>query len=209
MSVGTNQMIIAWKQMKSGDHTALAVLFEHFYSDLYHYGLKIVNEPDLVKDSVQDVFLRIWERRATLGEVKNAKAYLLSSVRRRLLESKTIDWPAVSQEPDASDSQVFSFSSTEFIEVDEISRQLRSSLVQSINSLPDRQRELIFLRFYFNLPYAEIARIMDVKEQTIKNMMQRAIANLRTKIDHDLWEGIDYRDDLLATFLLLFQKKID
>ncbi|WP_299578291.1 RNA polymerase sigma factor [uncultured Sunxiuqinia sp.] len=205
----TNQMIIAWKQMKSGDHAALALLFDHFYSDLYHYGLKIVNEPDLVKDSVQDVFLRIWERRTTLGDVKNTKAYLLSSVRRRLLENKAINWAITSRNPEDSDSQAFSFSSAEFIEVEETSRQLRSLLVQSINSLPDRQRELIFLRFYFNLSYAEIARIMDVKEQTIKNMMQRAIANLRTKIDSQLWEGIDYRDELLMALLLLFQKKID
>ncbi|MGQ7867910.1 RNA polymerase sigma factor [Sunxiuqinia sp. sy24] len=207
MNRGSIHMTLAWKRMKAGDKAALAEIFDHFYSDLYHYGLKISYEPDLVKDSVQDVFLRIWEKRATLGDVKNAKAYLLSSVRRRVLDNKELYGETKSEESVDGESQAFSFSSAEFMEVEEISKQLRASIVQAINSLPDRQRELIYLRFYFNLPYAEIARIMSVKEQTIKNMMQRAIANLRDKIDPQLWEDIDYIDDLFMTFFLLFQKK--
>jgi hypothetical protein len=52
--------------------------------------------------------------------------------------------------------------------------------------------------------------MMEVKEQTIKNMMQRAISNLRGKIDRPEgsgWEGIDNMDDLMMTLFLLFGKK--
>jgi hypothetical protein len=48
---------------------------------------------------------------------------------------------------------------------------------------------------------------MATKEQTVRNLMQRALASLRGQIDRRLWEGIDNIDDLLLTLFLLFQKK--
>lgn len=197
-----------WEQMKSGDEKSLSQIFTFFYSDLYQYGMKLFALPDLVKDSIQDVFVRIWEKRASIGEVQNPKAYLISSVRRKLFLNKETQHTGLTEQILKNEGvQNFSFSASEFMEIEEISVQLRSSLVQAINNLPERQRELIFLRFYYNLRYAEIAQIMEVNEQTVRNLMQRALANLREKIDRQLWEGIDYMDDLLLTLFLLFQKK--
>lgn len=197
-----------WEKMKVGDKTALSEIFTSYYADLYRYGIKIFNHPDLVRDSIQDVFVRIWERRDTLGDVQNAKAYLITSLRRKLFENKAQYESKIYEGKSVEDEkETFSFSATEFIEVEEISAQLRTSMTEAINSLPERQRELIYLRFYFNLPYAEIARIMEVKEQTIKNLMQRAMANLRGKIDRQLWDGIDNMGDLMMTLFFLFRKK--
>lgn len=197
-----------WEQMKSGDEKSLSQIFTFFYSDLYQYGMKLFALPDLVKDSIQDVFVRIWEKRASIGEVQNPKAYLISSVRRKLFFNKETQHTGLTEQILKNEGvQNFSFSASEFMEIEEISVQLRNSLVQAINNLPERQRELIFLRFYYNLRYAEIAQIMEVNEQTVRNLMQRALANLREKIDRQLWEGIDYMDDLLLTLFLLFQKK--
>ncbi|HBL78416.1 MAG: hypothetical protein A2W90_07675 [Bacteroidetes bacterium GWF2_42_66] len=196
-----------WEQMKSGDEKSLSQIFTFFYSDLYQYGMKLFALPDLVKDSIQDVFVRIWEKRASIGEVQNPKAYLISSVRRKLFLNKETQHTGLTEQILKNEGvQNFSFSASEFMEIEEISVQLRNSLVQAINNLPERQRELIFLRFYYNLRYAEIAQIMEVNEQTVRNLMQRALANLREKIDRQLWEGIDYMDDLLLTLFLLFQK---
>jgi RNA polymerase sigma-70 factor (ECF subfamily) len=201
---------LIWEKMKIGDEAALSEIFTCFYSDLYRYGIKIFNHPDLVRDSIQDVFVRIWERRDTVGDVQNAKAYLITSLRRKLFENKAEYASKIYEGKSGEDEkETFSFSSAEFMEVEEISAQLRTSMTEAINGLPERQRELIYLRFYFNLPYAEIARIMDVKEQTIKNLMQRTIANLRSKIDRQLWDGIDNMDDLMMTLFLLFGKKED
>ncbi|MEN6453017.1 MAG: sigma factor-like helix-turn-helix DNA-binding protein, partial [Prolixibacteraceae bacterium] len=63
------------------------------------------------------------------------------------------------------------------------------------------------LRFYHNLPYLEISRIMEVNEQTVRNLMQRAMAKLRGQIDRRLWDAIDNPDDILLTLFTAFQKK--
>ena len=197
-----------WDKMKSGDEKSLSEIFTFFYSDLYKYGIKIFDLPDLIKDSIQDVFMRIWEKRDTIGDVQNPKAYLISSVRRKLFENKESRSSEISVELLKNEGkQLFSFAAVEFMEIEEISLQIRDSLVQAINNLPQRQRELVFLRFYYNLKYLEIAKIMEVNEQTVRNMMQRALSNLRDKIDNKLWEGIDSMDEILLILFLFFRKK--
>ena len=201
---------LIWNKMKSGDEKSLSEIFTLYYTDLYKYGIKIFDLPDLVKDSIQDVFVRVWEKRDTIGDVQNPKAYLISSVRRKLFANRETRSDEISDELLKKEGkQNFSFSTTEFIEIEEISQQIRNSLVMAINNLPERQRELVFLRFYYNLKYLEIAKIMEVNEQTVRNMMQRTLSNLRAKIDRNLWEGIDSLDDLLLTLFILFQKRID
>ena len=199
---------LIWDKMKSGDEQSLSEIFTLFYSDLYQYGLKMINLPDLVKDTIQDVFTRIWERRDTIGNVRSPKAYLISSMRRKLFANKEPLHEEISDDLFKKEGKYnFAFSASEFIEIEEISHQLKNSLVQAINSLTERQRELIFIRFYYNLRYQEIAQIMEVNEQTVRNLMQRALSKLREKIDHQLWEGTDSMDNLLLHFFLLFRKK--
>ncbi len=199
---------LVWNNMKSGDEKSLTQLFKLFYSDLYRYGIKIFNLPDLVKDSIQDVFMRIWEKRLTLGNVKNPKAYLITSFRRTMFSNKDSLMSEMSDELLSKEEQkIFSFDNSEFIEVQEVTSNLRKVLVKTINALPERQRELIYLRFYFNLSYAEIAPIMEVNEQTVRNLMQRAMVNLRKKIHRDLMEGIEDLDNLLILFFMFFKKK--
>ena len=86
-------VLFVWNKMKAGDEQSLSWLFAYFYSDLYFYGIKIFKLPDLVKDSIQDIFSRIWEKRETLGDVQNPKAYLIASLRRKLFQNIQSDYP--------------------------------------------------------------------------------------------------------------------
>lgn len=200
-------MSLVWNQMKAGNEQGLSDLFTRLYPDLYLYGMKIFNLPDLVKDSIQDVFVRVWEKRKTLGEVLNPKAYLITALRRKLFENKERYFAADAEIlAKISEKQAFSFVENEFTEIPEISERLRESLIATINDLPERQRELVFLRFYYNLKYREIADILNVKEQTVKNLMQRTMGSLSSKLDRKQWERMDDLDGLLFTFFVFVKK---
>lgn len=200
-------MSLVWNQMKAGNEQGLSDLFTRLYPDLYLYGMKIFNLPDLVKDSIQDVFVRVWEKRKTLGEVLNPKAYLITALRRKLFENKERYFAADAEIlTKISEKQAFSFVENEFTEIPEISEKLRESLIVTINDLPERQRELVFLRFYYNLKYREIADILNVKEQTVKNLMQRTMGSLSSKLDRKQWERMDDLDGLLFTFFVFVKK---
>ena len=177
-----------WERMKTGDEQCLSKIFIAFYSDMCQYGIKLFNSIDLVNDSIQDVFLRIWEKRDTLGNVQNLRAYLFASLRRMIFNNKKEFFNTSSLTSMKSDKEDnFLFSSDEFLASDEISVLLRQTLTNTINHLPEKQRELVFLRFYHKLSYRDCAVIMEIKEQTVRNLMQRALSKFREQMDPDLW----------------------
>ena len=73
-----------WNKLRLGDEEAFSSLFERYYSTLVNYGKKLMTGEDRVKDCVQDVFVDIWTYRYKLNEAIVVKAYLLSSVRKRI-----------------------------------------------------------------------------------------------------------------------------
>ncbi|MDG1872018.1 MAG: sigma factor [Flavobacterium sp.] len=73
-----------WTDLKAGDEKAFSMLFERHYEQLVRYGNSFSNDSDKIQDCVQDVFADIWLYKNNLGETTNVKAYLLSSVRKRI-----------------------------------------------------------------------------------------------------------------------------
>ena len=61
---------ILWLKFKSGDKNALGEIFHYYFNDLYFYGLKFVSIPDVVKDVIQDMFIRFWNDKEKLRKIK-------------------------------------------------------------------------------------------------------------------------------------------
>lgn len=197
-----------WNRMKKGDHESFSQIFKFYYPKLYAYGVKLVPFPDFIRDQIQDLFIYIWQNRNGLGEVSNLKTYLLVSLRRRIFISKkknqnTDSLNDISEE----ESQALIFEPGEFVDKDFISASLVEKLIKNLNALPVNQREIIFLRFYHQLTYREIADIINIKEQSIKNNMPRILQKLSEGLTDFSKEDIKDVDIMLFNFFLLFQKK--
>ncbi len=197
-----------WKRMKSGDHKSFSQIFKSYYPKLYAYGIKLVPFPDFVRDQIQDLFINIWQTREGLGDVSNLKAYLFTSLRRRLFTSKknkfnTNPLDNISEE----DSHALIFEPNEFIDKEYISANIKEQLIKNLNALPVNQREIIFLRFYHQLTYREIANIINIKEQSVKNNIPKILQKLATGLTNISKEDISDIDIMLFNLFLLFYKK--
>lgn len=73
-----------WQVLPSGDVASFEKLIARTYDTLFQYGCKFSRDKELIKDSIQDVFLEVWEKRESLNVNIPPKAYLLASLRRRL-----------------------------------------------------------------------------------------------------------------------------
>lgn len=60
-----------------------------------------------------------------------------------------------------------------------------SAVWQSLQSLPERQREAVSLRYYADLPTEEIARLLDVRPATVRSLIHRGLAALKEVVPHD------------------------
>lgn len=199
---------LLWRKMKAGDQQSFSIIFKSYYPKLYAYGLKLTPFSDLVRDQIQELFINIWQNREGLGDISNMKAYLFTSLRRRLFHSrlKRNDTEPI-ENLSEKDQQSWTFEATEFFDSGFISSGVREQLIKNLNSLPVNQREIIFLRFSNQLTYREIADIVHMKEQSVKNSMPKILQKLAEGITGVSREDVRDIDIMLFNLFLLFQKK--
>ena len=168
-----------WTDLKAGDEKAFSVLFERHYEQLVRYGNSFSNDSDKIQDCVQDVFADIWLYKNNLGETTNVKAYLLSSVRKRI--SRLQERDRIFNKITSTDvvNFLFDFSIEHQLINDEVTADNVYQLNKLINLLPSRQKEALYLRYNQGLSVEQIAELMDVNYQSANNLLHRAVLNLR------------------------------
>jgi RNA polymerase sigma factor (sigma-70 family) len=168
-----------WHAFKQGDWDAFTALYGEFYELLNNYGRKFTRDADLIQDVVHDLFVRLWTTRTRLGDPASVKNYLYKALRSTLFRkiqslSKFVELDneggfEVNFIPDASFRQE--------------EQELRKQVIALVNTLPARQQEIIFLRFYEGMSYEEIAVIMDINMSSTYKLLYKALDNLQKVSD--------------------------
>ena len=169
-----------WQAFKAGDRDAFAQIYERYFSELYAYGLKIMRDEAQTQDCLCEFFLYLWDHREGLTDLAQIKFYLLKSFRHRAIRQLRKQQSLFQREQHyAAQGPQFHFSQAELIEEDETERLRKVYTAALLNQLSERQREIVFLRFYENLSIKEIAAVLDLKEQSVLNHLQRIFKRLR------------------------------
>lgn len=168
-----------WRRFRNGDATALAQIFNENYESLYSYGRKLIRDDDLVKDCVQNLFLRLWITRKNITAICSVRPYLLKSLRHHVGDQMgSQKRKRALHETWAPDLQV-TFSHEDLLISIQTSQEQREILIQSLNLLPARQKEAIFLRFYEGLDYEKIADVMNLNVQSVRNLIYQSIKSIK------------------------------
>ena len=169
-----------WAAFVQGDELAYAQLYKCYFSELYNYGVKLCRQPDFVKDCIHDLFIDLWKQRKKPPRVTTIKPYLLKALRNIILKAQVRKsrWQAVSA------SYTFEIEpSAEAIMIDrQISQEQQQQLYEALNTLTQRQREAVFLKFYSQLSYEEVANVLGISTKATYKLMARAIALLREQM---------------------------
>jgi RNA polymerase sigma-70 factor (ECF subfamily) len=177
-----------WESLCEGNQKALNKLFRLYYESLYDYGIKFIADSEVVKDGIQKLFLRLWRRHKALSQAQSVEAYLLFSLRRILLRMKKNRRSRIKRNKLYLDKTFSSsFSAEEIIISGELKEEKKKKLLEAINALNGRQKEALFLRYYHGLSNSEIAHVMDINRQSVRNHLSRAIKSLRTLLNNMPW----------------------
>ncbi len=167
-----------WQEVKSGNKDAFVHLYNTFADDLLRYGFQLAKDKSIVEDTIHDLYVSIWDQKATLVEVHSIKYYLMSALRRMLL--RKIKKEDIRQQKEMLFDEVNmvpSFLDANFQTQDE------SALIEKIRStlqnLSERQREIIYLKFYQNLSYQDIANLLELDQKYTYNLAARAYASFK------------------------------
>jgi len=140
----------------------------------------LIGDRPAIKDAVQDLYLTLWNKRANLSEVHSVQSYLLSSLRRRLMRLKQKSQNRMERNRDYSDGLFeVSINKEDLIIHREIRQEQKEQLFRAIEELSSRQREVLFLRYYHGLNNPEIAEVLDINPQSVRNQISRTLGTLK------------------------------
>ena len=169
-----------WDDFRLGNKRAYSFMYEKYARVLYNYGYKITQNRQLTEDCLQDLFLTILETRERLGRTDSIKFYLMRSLRRDIVRKLTSEQRFNNELDDLGFSIEFQYEPTWLDS--QISQEQSTLLLQELNSLPARQKEALFLKYFDNLSYEEIAGVMGIEQTSVYKIVYKAIASLQKRM---------------------------
>jgi RNA polymerase sigma-70 factor (ECF subfamily) len=162
-------------QLRLGDATALEALMQRYFDRMARLAWQVLRSRDAAEDVAQEVFIRIWERRATLDPARSIAALLFAAVRNRALNDRKYERVREQYRTAASADLARSGSG----ESPHDAPDDDAAIEVLIEALPERQRTAIRLRFIEQLAVPEIASIFGVSANATHQLIFRALETLR------------------------------
>lgn len=186
---------VLWAEcVRDGSGNAFRALYERYFQQLYRYGYHLTPQKEAVQDAVQNLFVYLYEHQQSIGEIHSFRAYIFTSFRRTLARNikqerkYVVDEDLLSDDSDAihNDPRIpagflfeLSPSAEEIFTQNESAAEQRNTLIATINQLPKRQREVLYLHYFEELSSKEIATAMEVKVETVYITLHRAVHTLQ------------------------------
>jgi RNA polymerase sigma-70 factor (ECF subfamily) len=161
------------------DDGALAELYDRFGHVAYGLALRIVRDPGLAEDAVQEAFLAIWRSAGRfVPERAKASTWILTLVHRRAVDIVRREEPRRAEPLEAAPQAGGSLTE------DEAWLRLQRTRVQeALRRLPDQQREALELAYYGGFTQSQLADRLGEPLGTIKSRMFAGLARLRELLD--------------------------
>lgn len=178
----------------AGDANALGQLYKSYFGKLKAYGFQFSQKLDSfsVDDSIQELFIWIAKNPETLKSVDNLEVYLFSALKQNIYQE--ISKKEIKKKVR---NRFLQYNTTELVEASVEKKIIASQehannstyVYNLLNTLPPNQKEVLYLRNYVNMSHREIAEVMNLSEQVVRNYSYRAIQKLRAKTSLNSRQG--------------------
>jgi RNA polymerase sigma-70 factor (sigma-E family) len=154
--------------------TAVEQLYAAHWRQLVRLSVLLVRDLGTAEEVVQDSFVALHDRWSRLRDPERALAYLRQTVvnrsrsvlRHRGVEARHTQVPGVARSADDS----------------ALAHARRDVVLEAMRHLPDRQREVVALRYYLDLSEADIAETLGISRGAVKSHASRGLAALKLSL---------------------------
>lgn len=172
------------QRLAVADEAAFSVVFREYYAVLCAFAQKIIRESADPEDLVNEVFLKLWNRRQVFEDVRHLKDFLYKSTRNACFD--TIKGAIHSKERQA----VFLGTQAEWetaADLEMIRLEVFNELYHEINQLPEQCGKIIRMGYIDGLKNDEIARELGLSVQTVKNQKSRGVMLLKRRLPPEVF----------------------
>ena len=166
------------EKIKVGDKEAFKEFFFIMQPHIMAFLYRFTSDKEAANDLCQETFIKFWLSRDKINLSSFPKAYLYQIAKNLALNFITRKPPVVSYEDD--ETLLTSLSKNPENDYDNFA--MMDDLQKALNRLPERCRLTFILSRFDGFEYSEIAEIMNVSLQTVKNQMNKAISDLRKQL---------------------------
>jgi len=166
------------KQLKKGNTNAYTQLVDLFYKSLCDYASNLTRDQYGFEDMVQNVIIKLWQRRKILDEDFNLKSYLYRSVYNEFIDNYRRSSTISILEKKYFDGVELYFNDND----EEENKRLLVLIDEEIDKLPEKCKKTFLLSKKEGLSYLEIAEFRNVSVNTVEKQMVKAYAIIRKKI---------------------------
>lgn len=175
-----------WKDFLEGSQSALSKIYLNNVNDLFAFGCKFTVDKSLVKDCIQELFITLIQTRTKLSATDNVKGYLFTSLKRKIIRElvRSSKFEDVMERGDYRFE--VGFADLDRTEFENDNYSIKTLAVRNaIEALTSRQKEALYLKFYFGLSHKEIAKTLHMEEQSSRSLISRAVKKVRGVIKSD------------------------
>lgn len=174
--------VLLWDSLRKGNDIAFSTLYKKYVNSLFNYGMHIHPNRVLIKDCIQELFIKFWEKRESLGSIQKVSFYLFRSFKNLLFQKIEISSKRFALTQDLIDQMAPELPLENVFVDSELVDQRIIRLKKAVLLLTNRQREVILLRFFQGFEAKEIAEIMNLSIPGVHNLISLTIKSLREKI---------------------------
>jgi RNA polymerase sigma factor (sigma-70 family) len=174
---------LLWQSFKQGDAEALENIYINYFDMLCFYGRQFAaDDPSLVEDCIQELFIQLYAKsnRSRLSDTNSIKYYLMKSLRRSILNAQK----TTARKHTKFVAEIGQLDCCEF-KPDKDGGMNNEFLKKNLLQLPVRQRDAIYLRFFSELEFQEIASKMNLDIKSVYKVIYKGLANLRHMYEYD------------------------
>ena len=177
-------------ELKDGSQLAFKQLFDRYTPRIYRFAKSYLKSDADAEELVQDVFLKLWEKRETLDESKNIRAYIFKIAINSIYNlSKRQNYKQIYNEFVTNN---FTQGGNEFTWNEVVYNELKVLLNLYIDKMPAQRRNIFLMSRKHGLSNQEIAKNLNISPRTVENQIYRSISYLRKQLKPN------------SVFLLLF-----
>ncbi|MCD8291985.1 MAG: sigma-70 family RNA polymerase sigma factor [Prevotella sp.] len=154
-------------------------LYDRTVDNLFALGMTYTFDREMIKDCIQDVFVKLYAKRHELGAVANIESYLYVSLRNRINDEFRHNSHLCDKKIDDNSMNAFGDDDVYDLEFVEEERKRTRTVSDFLKHLSPRQQQIINLYYIERLKYNDICQIMGINYQSVRNLMHRSLSRLR------------------------------
>lgn len=171
------------QMLLESNYDAFTELYSRYQADLSRFLLKFLHSETITEDATQDVFVKIWEGREKLKDVKLFRAYLFVIARNHALDCIKKGF----RSGNTIKEIIENFSDQSRSAEDElVSKEYLNFIERTLNSIPARSRAIFLLCREQGKSYEEVASEFGISRNAVKNHMVFAMKVLRAGTEREL-----------------------